>query len=42
MRIIAFITDAGAVRDFTSSVRENLQQILDLTGQRGQFRRGMG
>ena len=42
MRIIAFITDAGAVCDFTSSVREDLQQILDLTGQRGQFRCGVG
>ena len=42
MRIIAFIIDAGAVCEFTSSVREDLQQILDLTGQRGQFRCGVG
>jgi len=42
MRIIAFITDAGAVCGFTSSVREDLQPILDLTGQRGQFRCGVG
>jgi len=42
MRIIAFITDAGAVCDFTSSVREDLQQILDLTGVQSEARLALG